>query len=152
MTNSAFHSFPEPIILKAPVLFRCNGSRCDLCKFGYIQECTSFTTANGTVWAIKSHINCNSINVMYHFKCNSCNTSLTGKTNNLGLRKNNRKSSSMNETGTNIFVNKVFLCRQNTRANHEPLFLIYAFMTVGCNKLLLQYESYLHSKGHDNMN
>ena len=152
LTNSAFHSSPEPIIMKAPGLFRCKGSRCDLCKFGYIQECTSFTTANGTVWTIKSHINCNSINVIYYLKCNSCNTSYTGKTNNLRLRMNNHKSSSMNGTGTNIFDNHVYECRQKTKANHQPLFLIYAFMTVGCNKLLLQYESYLHSKGHDNMN
>ena len=152
MTSSAFHSFPEPIILKAPVLFRCNGSRCDLCKFGYIQECTLFTTANGTVWAIKSHINCNSVNVIYYLKCNSCKTSYTGKTNNLWLRMNNHKSSSMNGTETNIFDSHIYECRQKTKANHQQLFLVYAFMTVGCNKLLLQYESYLHSKGHDNMN
>ena len=113
--------------------------------FGYLQECTLFTTANSTVWAIKSHNNCNSINVIYDLKCKSSNTSYTGKTNNVRLRMNNHKFCSMNGTETNIFVNHVFLCRQNTRANYEPLFLIYAFMTVGCNNLLLQFVWILSS-------
>ena len=153
LTNSSFQSTPEQIILKLPGLFKCGGNRCDLCKLGYIQECNSFTTANGYLWEIKSHINCNSVNVIYYLKCTSCdNTTYTGMTNNLRLRMNNHKSSSMNGTGTNIFDNHVHHCRQQTKANQQPLFRIFAFMTVGCSKLLPLYESYLHAKEFDTMN
>ena len=153
LTNSSFQSTPEPITLKLPGLFKCRSNRCDLCKSNYIQECDSFITSNGHMWEIKSHINCNSANVLYYLKCTSCDeTTYTGMTNNLRLRMNNHKSSSLNGTGTNIFDNHVFQCRQQRKTNLNPLFMIFAFMTVGCSKLLPIYESYLHAKGFDTMN
>jgi len=46
--------------------------RCNLCNLDYIQECSSFTTANKKVWNIKCNISCQSENVLYYLTCNSC--------------------------------------------------------------------------------
>ena len=64
-------------------LFKCNNKACKHCNL-YIQECTSFVTANSFKWSIKCHIACNSKNVLYYLKCKACNgkTTYTGKTNN----------------------------------------------------------------------
>ena len=37
MTNSVFVSTPDEVLHKTPGLFKCGGSRCDLCKLGYIK-------------------------------------------------------------------------------------------------------------------
>ena len=153
LTNSSFESAPEAIVAKKPGLYKCNSNRCELCKLKYIQECTSFNTSNGYKWTIKSHINCNSQNVLYFLKCTSCEkVTYTGKTNNLRLRMNNHRSSAQSGKGTDIFDNHVFECRQRLKVDTQPLFLVYCFMTVKNSRLLLSYESYLHSKNFDTMN
>ena len=152
LTRAEFISTPQPILNQVPGLFKCHGKRCALCKFDYIKEGPSFTTSNGVTWFIKSHINCNSTNVLYYLKCSGCNETYTGKTNNLRLRMNNHKSGAKLGNNSDIFDKHVFLCRQKAQITSEPLFTIYAFMTVKDERLLLSYESYLHSKKYDTMN
>ena len=129
----------------------CTDTRCNLCKF-YIQECKSFITSNGYEWIIKSHINCQSKNVLYFLKCNSClEETYTGKTNNFRARMNNHISSCNLGASTDIFGNHVYSC--HTRNNSSgPCFKIYAFMEIKKENLLLTYERYLHDKGFDTMN
>ena len=133
-------------------LFKCQGKRCDLCRLNYIQESHSFTTSNGCIWNVRSHINCNSINVLYYLQCSGCNQTYTGKTNHLRLRMNNHKSGAKLGNNSDIFDKHVFQCRQRAQITSEPLFTIHAFMTVKDERLLLPYESYLHSKKYDKMN
>ena len=153
LTNASFSSTPEAILKKKPGLFKCNGSRCELCQLNYIRECTSFVTSNGFEWVIKSHINCNSHNVLYFLKCSSCEiVTYTGKTNNFRLRMNNHRSSANSGKGSDIFDRHVFECRQRLKVDRQPLFWVYCFMSVKSCNLLLSYETFLHSKKFDTMN
>ena len=153
LTRAAFVSEKMENSQLTPGLFRCASNHCKLCKDGYIQECSEFTTSNGFVWEIKSHITCNSTNVIYFLKCNSCKvTTYTGKTNNLRKRMNGHKSSCVLGNSTDIFDNHVFKCRRELNMDVSPLFLVYAFLTVNDPKLLIPYENFLQQQGHDTMN
>ena len=55
----------ERPISQPGIFAECKDPRCQICSFGYIQTCTSFQTTNGTIWDIKSHINCNSKNEVF---------------------------------------------------------------------------------------
>ena len=136
-----------------PGLFRCSSNHCKLCQEGYIQECREFTTSKGFLWNIRSHITCNSINVVYFLKCNSCKvTTYTGKTNNLRKRMNGHKSSSVLGNSSDIFDNHVYNCRQMLKTEIKPMFLIYVFLQVKDPKLLIPYEQFLHQQRHDTLN
>ena len=58
--------------LEPGIFVECQDSRRKLCQM-YIQECSSFKCANGEIWKIECHINCNSKNVEYYLVCNMCN-------------------------------------------------------------------------------
>ena len=132
--------------------FECNDTRCMLCNI-YIQECSSFTTANGIKWYIKGHINCKSKNVLYYLVCCICNkTSYTGKTNVLRLRTNNHITGCRHGNSSDKFDNHVFKCRYEHNQMSEPFFKVYVFMEIKDERLLLSYEKYLHKKGFDTMN
>ena len=62
-------------------LFHCNNKNCKLCAL-CIKSCTSFKTSNNVIWYIRSHITCQSKNVIYFLKCISSNynTTYIGKT------------------------------------------------------------------------
>ena len=153
LTRAAFSSVHRNEAPKQPGLFKCQNTRCDLCNKGYIQECSSFTTYNDTLWTIKSHIDCNSNNVIYLLICAACNNVYyAGKTNKLRKRMNVHKSSSNLGNSTNIFDNHVYRCKTINKYVKEPLFYIFAFMTVKDENLLIPYERYIHKCGHDSMN
>ena len=152
LTRAEFVSTPEQIVQQKKGLFKCMGGRCELCRLNYIQQCESFTTSNGVIWNIKSHINCNSKNVVYFLKCTTCEETYTGQTNNLRLRMNGHKSGARLGTNSDIFDKHVFKCRKRKQIDSEPLFLIYAFLTLKDSRLLLSYESYFHSLKFDTMN
>ena len=62
-------------------VFRCNSSKCEICKLGYLQEGKSFITSDGRTWDVKCHITCHSLNVLYFLVCNFCQAeSKLGKT------------------------------------------------------------------------
>ena len=154
LTRAAFSSTTSDLSPNSePGLFKCLNRRCDLCNNRYIQECQSFTTFNGKEWTIKSHINCNSSNVIYFLQCAACQKEFyTGKTNNLRKRMNVHKSSCNLGNSSNIFDNHVFNCKNKNRYCNEPQFYIYAFMSIKDERMLIPYERFLHSCGYDSMN
>ena len=153
LSRSRFSSANSVYERLAPGLFKCENKRCELCRDGYIQECNSFLTANGKEWEIRSHITCNSTNVIYYLVCNFCRTeTYCGKTNCLRKRLNNHKSSSLSGKSSDIFDNHVFDCLNKSTQILKPLFLTYAFMRLKNEEQLLSYESHLHAKAVDTMN
>ena len=145
--------FRNPINI-SPIngIFKCNNKICKICRL-YIQECSSFITANNFEWQIKSHITCNSKNVLYYLKCKICQgkCTYTGKTNVLRKRTNNHISCCRLGTGTNIFDKHVYACKAGKNVS-EPYFELYAFMVVKDENSLRTYEQFLHNKGYDTMN
>ena len=133
-------------------IFKCSNKMCKICKL-YLQECSSFFIANNFEWQIKSHITCNSKNLLYYLKCSICHgkCTYTGKTNNLRKRTNNHISCCRLGTGTNIFDKYVYTCREGVKVT-EPYFELYAFMAVREEYSLRTYEQFLHNKSHDTMN
>ena len=90
LTSSKFSSQPRTSNKATPGIHSCNNSRCKLCK-SYLQPVDSFTTANNTIWNIRSHITCHSKNIVYFLSCNLCQgrTNYIGQTTNLRNRMNN---------------------------------------------------------------
>lgn len=152
LTSSRFSSSPIVDTDNEPGLFTCTSKKCKLCHDGYIQKCKEFSLSNGKTWTIKTHITCNSHNVIYFLICNFCKTtSYCGKTNNLRLRMNGHKSSCVSGKSTDIFDNHVFECKGSTKPQ-GPLFLIYVLMELNDAEKLIAYESLFHSKSIDTMN
>ena len=155
LTRATFDtSANKDILYPKPGITTCEDTRCKLCKENYIQKCTSFKTAKGTIWEIKTPINCNSTNVLYYLVCNMCNDmTYTGKTKTkLRLRMNNHISSCKSGKGTNIFDNHVFTCGSERNSLKAPFFKIYGFMKLKSDQNLITYERYLHGMGLDTMN
>lgn len=149
--SSSRFSFSDPPKGKSRGIFRCNGSKCEICSFNYIQECNSFLTSNGTIWNVKCHITCNSLNVIYFLKCNFCHAvTKLGKTDDLRKRTNNHRSGCRKGKSTDIFDNHVFGCPQSLGLTpSEPYFLLYVMMACSDYNKLLNIERKLHLKGHD---
>ena len=139
-----------------PGLFaECTDIRCNLCHKGYIQTCTSFVTSNNKIWEIRTHINCNSINVLYFLVCNKCNgaTTYTGKTKtSLRTRMNNHISDCRTGNTTDKFDIHVKKCCIENDDYAIPFFKIYAFMALKSEHKLNTYEKYLHRQKFDTMN
>ena len=134
------------------IFAECKDPRCDLCRVGYTQSCSSFVCANGETWEIRCHINCNSTNVLYYQVCNMCNgkVSNTGKTKTkLRTRTNNHITCCRNGTGTNLCDRHVFECGNKNNCLKPPYFKLYAFMTVSTEEKLLTYQRFLHRRGYD---
>ena len=136
-------------------IFKCKDKRCKICKL-YLQECKSFLTANGKEWIINAHITCQTQFALYYLVCISCGgkTTYCGKTNCLRKRINCHISESLSGNTTNIFDRHVYNCRKNLVKERfqEPFFILYVFMEVFDEKLLLPYESHLHKQKVDTMN
>ena len=138
---------PEPGIFA-----ECLDTRCQLCQYGYIQNCTSFTTTSGHFWEIKSHINCTSRNVVYYLECLFCNNfTKTGKTETeLRQRMNNHKSDCHTGRTTDVFGLYVHKCGAG-RMKH-PYFRIKAFMKLATPEKLLTYEKLFHERRYATIN
>ena len=131
-------------------LFRCKDKKCKLCRL-YIQQCKSFTVADGTEWTIKGHITCQSKNVVYYLWCIFCNgkVSKTGKTNNFRKRMNNHISECGSGKTTDKFDLHVHQCMKEHGKYNQPYFKIFAYFEVSHPKLLIPYEDHLHTKNYD---
>ncbi len=126
-----------------------------MCRFDFLQECTSFVCANGVVWNVQGHITCNSKNVLYYLKCIACNfqTTYTGKTKQKWkIRNNQHRFDCRSGNTTDLFDLHVHECIKKNNVTKEPFFQAYAFLTVKDEEMLLTYESYLHRLGLDTMN
>ena len=144
LTNSKFSSQSKTSNKAIPGIHLCNNSRCKLCK-SYLQPVNSFTTANNTIWNIRSHITCHSKNIVYFLSCNLCegNTNYIGQTTNLRNRMNNHISESRTEISSCIFPRHVFECGNRNKNLKEPFFKVYAFMALKSPHLLTTYENQL---------
>ena len=129
-------------------VFRCDSSKCKICRDGYLQEGKSFVTSNGTTWDVKCHITCHSLNVLYFLVCNFCKKETKlGKTDHLRNRTNNHKSACKEGGGSDKFDNHVFRCKGESL--QEPVFLMYCLMACSDYNKLINIERNLHLKGHD---
>ena len=136
-------------------LVTCSDKRCKLCHTGYINPCKSFTCSNNRTWEIKSHVTCNSTNVIYFLSCNMCNNQTTyiGKTwRRLRERMNDHISKSKSGKGTDKFDKHVHECGTKNKNLSPPFFNIKAMMVLSSRDLLETYESYFHRNGFDTMN
>ena len=85
-------------------IYKCSNKRCKICRM-YLQECTSFETANGKTWEVRCHINCHSLNVVYYLVCNFCKKdSYTGKTDVIRDRTNNHIRACRHGNSTNLII------------------------------------------------
>ena len=134
-------------------LYKCENSQCEICRY-FIQECTSFITANGVEWTIQGHITCKSRNVLYYLTCLACNVvTYTGKTKTpTNKRMNNHRSECRSGRTTDLFDLHVHECIKKNKVTSEPFFSVKAFMTVKDPEMLSTYESYLHKRGFDTIN
>ena len=153
LTSSRFLNSSNIIAERKPSgIFLCHRNICKLCTDGYLQECRSFLTSNGTTWDVKCHATCSSKNVIYFLVCNFCNLeSYTGKTDNFRNRTNDHISKSRSGKSTNIFDIHVYNCSRNF-SPRVPLFKAYIFMVMNDYNKLLNSERQLHLAGHDTMN
>ena len=143
----------DAIIEPDPGIFaECLDTGCELCLYGYVQNCTSFTTTSGHHWEIKSHINCNSRNVLYYLECLFCNNfTKTGKTDTkLRQRMNNHKSDCNTGRTTDLFDLHVHECGKG-RMKH-PYFRIKAFMKLSTPEKLMTYEKIFHERRYATIN
>ena len=134
-------------------IFRCSDKRCKLCRL-YIKPCKSFNTINGFEWVVRSHITCQSKNILYYLKCLACNgrTTYTGKSNNTRNRMNCHISESKSGNTSDRFDTHVHKCMQQNNYYDEPLFEIFMFMSLKHEYQLITYENYLHNRGFDTIN
>ena len=132
-------------------LFNCNNKNCKLYAL-YIKPGTSFKTSNNVIWYIRSHITCQSKNVIYFLKCSSCNYSTTyiDKTVDLHSRMNNYITSCRLGGSTDKFDSHVFYCMQKKK--REPFFQILTLMKLADKQNLLFYEKPLQNRGYDTLN
>ena len=155
-TITSIKSSPEDIIVEPnPGIFaECIDKRCEICKLGYIQNCTSFITSNGERWEIKSHINCNSRNVVYYLECLMCNGPMetkTGKTKTrLRDRVNNHRSECKSGNTSDVFDRHCHSC--GAHRGEEPYFRVRAFMKLSTPDKLLTYEKMLHGRKYATIN
>lgn len=128
-----------------------SSSGCELCSMGYIKECTSFYTSNGINWNIRSHINCNSKNVLYFLTCLKCvgenRITKTGKSiTTLRARMNNHRSNCRTGRTSDVFDRHVHECMKENKSFDEPLFEIRAFFKLSSPDKLLTYEDEFHRR------
>ena len=135
------------------IFAECTDSRCELCSLGYIQNCSYFITSSGHRWDIKSHINCNSRNVVYYLECSFCDGEVTktGKTKTtLRTRTNNHKSDCESGNTSDVFDQHVHKCGKN-RMRH-PYFRVKAFIKLSTPEKLLTYERLFHERRYATIN
>ena len=149
LTSAKFTSSP-PCEPKESGLFKCNDNKCKLCRL-FIQQCKSFTVADGTEWTIKSHITCQSKCVVYYLSCIFCNGKVTktGKTNIFRKRMNNHISDCKSGDTSDKFDLHVHECMKKHNNFSKPYFKIYVYLEVSHPKFLIPYEDHLHTRNFD---
>ena len=132
-------------------IFRCSSKKCEICSFGYLQQCKEFVVSNGTIWNVKCHITCGSLNVIYFLVCNYCHRETKlGKTDDLRKRTNNHRSGARSGRTSDVFDNHVFSCHQAQGVlPSEPMFLVYVLMACRDYNTLLSIERDMHLRGFD---
>ena len=138
---------------KPGIYAECTDKRCEICSFGYIQDCIEFTTSNNTTWQIKTHINCNSKHVVYYLECLMCDGKVTktGKTQTkLRERINNHRSDSRTGRTTDLFDLHCHEC--GAHRSNEPYFRVRAFIKLSTPDKLETYEKLFHQRKYATIN
>ena len=134
-------------------IFQCSSKKCEICTFGYLQQCKEFVVSNGITWNVKCHITCGSLNVIYFLKCSYCQVvTKLGKTDDLRARTNNHRSGCRSGKTSDIFDLHVYSChhRQGIPPT-EPMFHLYVLMACSDFNKLLSIERDMHLKGFDTL-
>ena len=134
-------------------VFRCSSKKCEICAFGYLQQCKEFIVSNGTTWNVKCHITRGSLNVIYFLVCSFCQkVTKLGKTDDLRARTNNHRSGCRSGKTSDIFDNHVYSCHHSQGIPPtEPMFLLYVLMACSDFNKLLGIERDMHLKGFDTL-
>ena len=153
ITKTRYREIPNTIAgnNRPGIYAECRDPRCQLCSLGYMKECSSFTTSNGILWEIKSHINCNTKNVIYFLTCNCCigktKVTKTGKCQTtLRKRMNNHKSECKSGNTSDVFDTHVHNCGIANNNLIDPMFEIRAFMSLSKPDKLSTYENEFHKR------
>ena len=137
---------------------KCSDKRCKICRL-YLEEESTITMANGTIWEIRSRPNCNSLNIIYYLICSFCSyESYLGKTDDTRERTNNHISDCRHGTGGD-FDKHVFSCGRlaeikdiKERNKKEPFFKLHIMLECNDYQKLLDYERKFQNSGMDTMN
>ena len=126
-------------------LFNCNNKNCKLCAL-YIKPCASFKTLNNVIWDIRSHITCQSKNVICFLKCTSYNYSTTYINKTVDLRSHMNNHITICRLGGSMdkFDKHIFYCMQNQK--QELFFQILMLTKLGNEQNLLFYENYFKTE------
>ena len=74
--------------------FKCDKSRCDLCKNFLVESKTFSSAQTGKTYSVRQRLSCSSLNVIYLVHCNKCNLQYVGSTTTeFKVRFRNHKSS-----------------------------------------------------------
>ena len=150
LTNAAFIDGPPK---RNPGIHKCGRRNCKMCQL-YLQECTSFMTANGKMWEVRCEITCGSKNTLYYQVCSFCNIeSKCGKTDDFRYRTNNHITGARHGLGTDKLDNHIHECSKIHKVPHtEPFFKLFGFMEVNDYSKLRNIERKLHLAGVDTIN
>ena len=153
LLRSITSTFTNTIGRTPGIYAECNPNKCEICSFGYIQNCTSFTCSNGKEWTIRSHISCNDRNVLYYLECLFCNGKVTktGKTfTKLRQRINNHRSDCHTGRTDDVFDKHCHKC--GAHRGVQPYFRVRAFMKLSHPGKLMVYEDLLHERKYATIN
>ena len=128
----------------APGFFKCEKTRCDLCKNFFVNSNTFSSAQTGKTYFLQQRLSCNSTNVAYLVHCIKCNPQYVGSiTTEFKVRFRNHKSSMKTNKKTckvpihfnktpHTFSDFTFQCidQIRTSSNHDT------------DKLLITNEAY----------
>ena len=139
--------------------YKCSNSNCKICRL-YLQDVSTITMSNGTIWDIRCRPTCSSLNIIYFLICSFCNQeSYIGKTDDTRDRTNNHISDCRHGTGTGAFDKHVHKCGKlseipdiKERNKKEPFFKLFIMLECNNYHKLLDYERKFQNAGMDTMN
>jgi predicted GIY-YIG superfamily endonuclease len=121
---------------------KCGGKRCGCCtqRCGcctHIEESTSVTFESGTVFNVKSNMDCNSSNVIYVITCMGCNGQYIGETGDVLRNRIRVHRQHVNDANTRqLRVSEhIALC-----SKMEPKFKVFPFYKLGHNDTAMRRE------------
>ena len=138
--------------------YKCSHPKCKICRL-YLQDVSTITMSNGTIWEVRCRPTCSSLNIVYFLICTFCNhESYIGKTDDTRDRTNNHISDCRYGTGGD-FDKHVYQCGKlaeipdiKERNKKEPFFKLYIMLECSNYHKLLYYERKFHNLGMDTMN
>ena len=112
--------------LQSKSIKKCGGKRCGCCI--HVNESTSVTFESGTVFSVKSNMDCNSSNLIYVITCMGCNGHYIGETGDVLRNRIRVHRQHVNDANTRqLSVSEhIALC-----SKEEPKFKVFPFYKLG---------------------